>query len=207
MQLFSTVVTKDAVALVTTELYFARTDLPVGVAPSLEKRMSLSLFDVSVPVVTRALKNLSRILDKAAAHATAKKIDTKVLVDARLIADMLPLSRQVQIACDTAKSVAGRLAGVEVPKHEDNETTMDELQARIAKTLAFVATVKPEQFADAATREVVLKFPNMTLNFNGQSYLTSFAIPNFFFHVTMAYAILRQNGVEIGKPDFIGNVQ
>jgi hypothetical protein len=169
--------------------------------------MSLSLFDVSVPIVTRALQNLAKILDKAATHAAAKKIDTKVLVDARLIADMLPLSRQIQIACDNAKGIAGRLAGVDLPKHEDNETTLDELQARIAKTLAFVATVKPEQFADAATREVVLKFPHLTLNFNGQSYLTRFAIPNFFFHVTMAYAILRQNGVELGKPDFIGNVQ
>jgi uncharacterized protein len=168
--------------------------------------MSVSLYDVSIPVFTLTLNNLAVILDKAASYAEAKKVDPKVLSEARLIIDMLPLTKQIQIACDTAKGGAARLAGVEVPKHEDNETTIAELQARVAKTLDFIKTVKPEQFQGAETREVVLQFPQTTLKFTGLNYLTNFVLPNFFFHVTMAYAVLRKNGVDLGKRDFLGPI-
>ena len=169
--------------------------------------MAISLYDVTIPVLSAALTNLDGILDKAIAHATTKKIDSKVLAETRLIADMMPLARQVQTACDNAKGLAARLAGIDVPKHEDNETTLPELQARIAKTLAFLNTVRPEQLDGAESREIVLTFPGMTLKFTGHTYVTTFVIPNFFFHVTMAYAVLRQNGVDIGKGDYLGKIQ
>jgi uncharacterized protein len=169
--------------------------------------MPLSLYDVSIPVFTLSLTNLSAILDKAASHAEAKDVDPKALPQARLIVDMLPLSAQIQIACDTAKGAAARLAGVEVPKHEDTEATIPELKARVAKTLDFIKTIKPEQLQGAEGREIVLKFPETTLKFNGLNYLTNFAIPNFFFHVTMVYALLRKNGVDLGKRDFLGPMQ
>jgi uncharacterized protein len=169
--------------------------------------MSVSLYNVSVPIFTLTLTNLSAILDKAMSHGEAKKIDPKVMPQARLIADMLPLSAQIQIACDTAKGAAARLAGVEVPKHEDTEATLPELKARVAKTLDFIKTIKPEQLQGAETREIVLQFPQTTLKFNGLNYLTNFVLPNFFFHVTMAYALLRKNGVDLGKRDFLGPIQ
>lgn len=169
--------------------------------------MSLSLYDFSVPAFTLALTNLSSQMDKAAAHAERKKIDAKVLADARLIADMLNFTAQVQIACDNAKGAVARLTGVDSPKHEDNEATFAELKARIAKTVDFIKTAKREQFVGAETRDIVLAFPQITLKFNGQDYLTKFALPNFYFHVTMAYALLRKNGVELSKPDFVGAVQ
>lgn len=169
--------------------------------------MSASLYDFSVPLFSQALHTMAHQLKKAEAYAERKKFDTKALADARLIADMLPLTRQIQIACDNAKGPVARLAGIEAPKHEDNETTFAELQARIAKTLDFIKSVKPEQFAGAETRDVVLKFPNLALQFKGKDYLTKFALPNFYFHATMTYALLRQNGVDLGKPDFLGNVQ
>ena len=169
--------------------------------------MTTSLYDFTVPSFTRALQNLSKQLEKAQTHATNKKIDFKAFAESRLIADMHPLTSQVQIACDNAKGAVARLAGVEAPRHEDNEKTYEELQARIKKTLDFIATVKREQFEGAETRQVVLKFPNMTLTFNGMDYVTKFALPNFYFHASMAYALLRKNGVEIGKVDFMGNVQ
>jgi hypothetical protein len=169
--------------------------------------MSVSLYDVSIPVFTLSLSNLGAILDKAASHAEGKKIDPKVLPAARLIIDMLPLSSQIQIACDTAKGAAARLAGVEVPKHPDTETTIDELKARVAKTLDFIRTVKREQFQGAETREIVLQFPQSTLKFTGLNYVTNFVLPNFFFHVTTAYALLRKNGVDLGKRDFLGQIQ
>jgi hypothetical protein len=169
--------------------------------------MSVSLYDVSIPVFTLSLTNLAAILDKAASHAESKKVDPKVLPAARLIVDMLPLSSQVQIACDTAKGAAGRLAGVEIPKHPDTETTLDELKARVAKTLDFIKTIKPEQLQGAETREIVLQFPSSTLKFTGINYLTNFVLPNFFFHVTTAYALLRKNGVDLGKRDFLGQIQ
>jgi hypothetical protein len=169
--------------------------------------MSVSLYDVSVPIFTLSLTNLSAILDKAASHGEAKKIDPKVIPQARLIVDMLPLSAQIQIACDTAKGAAARLAGVEVPKHEDTEATLAELKTRVAKTLDFIKTIKPEQLQGAETREIVLQFPQTTLKFDGINYLTNFVLPNFFFHVTMAYALLRKNGVDLGKRDFLGPIQ
>jgi hypothetical protein len=169
--------------------------------------MSVSLYDVSIPVFTLSLSNLAAILDKAAGHAENKKIDPKVLPTARLIIDMLPLSSQIQIACDTAKGAAARLADIEVPKHADTETTIDELKARVVKTLDFIKTIKREQMQGAETREIVLQFPQTTLKFTGVNYLTNFALPNFFFHVTTAYALLRKNGVDLGKRDFLGQIQ
>jgi hypothetical protein len=169
--------------------------------------MSVSLYDVSIPIFTLSLTNLATILDKAASHAESKKVDPKVLPAARLIVDMLPLSSQIQIACDTAKGAAGRLAGVEIPKHPDTETTLDELKARVAKTLDFIKTIKPEQLQGAETREIVLQFPSTTFKFTGLNYLTNFVLPNFFFHVTTAYALLRKNGVDLGKRDFLGQIQ
>jgi hypothetical protein len=169
--------------------------------------MSVSFYELSIPPLTLGLTNLSSLLDKAAAHAEAKKIDPKVLADTRLIADMFPLARQVQVACDTAKGAAARLAGVEVPKHEDSEKTLTELKARIGKTLDFIAGIKPAQLAGAESREVVLKFPNSTLTFTGLDYLRKFVLPNFYFHLTVAYALLRANGVDVGKMDYLGNIQ
>lgn len=169
--------------------------------------MTASLYDFTVPAFVRALTNLSNQLDKAKAFATQKKFDFKALAEARLIADMYPLTAQIQIASDNAKGAVARLAGIDPPKFEDNEKTYEELKVRIAKTLDFISSVKPEQFVGAEGREIVLKFPSMTLKFNGQDYVTKFALPNFYFHATMAYALLRKNGVEIGKPDFMGAVQ
>jgi hypothetical protein len=169
--------------------------------------MSVSLYDVSIPIFTLSLNNLAVILDKAASHSENKKVDPKVFPAARLIIDMLPLSSQIQIACDTAKGAAARLAGVEVPKHADTEATLDELKARVAKTLDFIKTIKPEQLQGAEAREIVLQFPQSTLKFTGVNYLTNFALPNFFFHVTTAYALLRKNGVDLGKRDFLGPIQ
>ena len=169
--------------------------------------MSVSLYDVSIPILTLSLNNLAAILDKAASHSEAKKVDPKALPAARLIIDMLRLSAQIQIACDTAKGAAARLAGIEIPKHEDTEATLKELKARIAKTLVFIKSIKPEQLQGAETREVILKNPQGSLKFTGLTYVTNFVLPNFFFHVTMAYALLRKNGVELGKRDFLGPIQ
>jgi hypothetical protein len=167
--------------------------------------VALSIYDFSIPVLTRGLNNLSSILDKAGAYAAAKKIDPTVLVQTRLYPDMFPLGRQVQIMCDTAKGAAGRLAGIDIPKHEDTETTLEELKQRIAKTLDFVKSVKADQVRDAETKAIELKFPNATIKFTGLSYLTDFVLPNFFFHQSIAYALLRSSGVEIGKMDFLGS--
>jgi len=169
--------------------------------------MATSLYDFTVPAFTLALTNLGKQVDKAIAYAEQKKVDSTVFGGARLIIDMLPLSAQVQIATDNAKGGVARLAGVEAPKYEDNEKTLTELKARIAKTLEYVGTFKPEQFVGAETREIVLKFPQMTLKFNGQDYVTKFLLPNFYFHASMAYAVMRKNGVELGKGDFLGNIQ
>jgi uncharacterized protein len=168
--------------------------------------VTISIYDLSIPVLTRGLSNLSSILDKAAAHAAAKKFDPAVLAQARLFPDMLPLTRQVQITCDTAKGAAARLAGIDIPKHEDTETTLDELKQRIAKTLDFVKSVKAEQMKGAESKTIEMKFPNRTITFTGLSYLTDFALPNFFFHESIAYALLRSSGVEVGKMDFLGSV-
>jgi uncharacterized protein len=169
--------------------------------------MSISMYDFSIPIFTISLNNLAAILDKAETHAEAKKVDPKALPATRLIVDMLPLSAQIQIACDTVKGAAARLAGVETPKHEDTESTIPELKARVAKTLAFIKSIKPEQMQGAETKDIELKFPSNTLKFTGLNYLTNFVLPNFFFHLTMTYALLRKNGVDLGKRDFLGPIQ
>jgi uncharacterized protein len=168
--------------------------------------MTLSIYDISIPVLTRGLTNLSAILDKAAAYAAAKKFEPAVLVQARLFPDMFPLSRQVQISCDTAKGAAARLAGIDIPKHEDTESTLDELKQRIAKTLDFLNGIKSDQLKGAESKAIEIKFPNRTITFTGLGYLTGFVLPNFFFHESMAYALLRSNGVDVGKMDFLGSV-
>jgi uncharacterized protein len=168
--------------------------------------MALNIYDVSIPVLVRGLNNLATIIDKAAAHAEAKKIDPLVFAQARLYPDMLPFTRQIQITCDTAKGCGARLAGIEAPKHEDNETTLAELKHRIAKTLDFLQSLSAEKFAGAESRAIEMKFPNRTLNFTGVDYLNKFVMPNFFFHQTVAYALLRHNGVELGKMDFLGSM-
>jgi hypothetical protein len=169
--------------------------------------MSISMYDISIPVLTRGLTNLSAILDKAAAHATAKKFDSVVLASLRLFPDMHPLSRQVQIACDTAKGAAARLANVEVPKHEDTEVTFAELKARVTKTVDFLKTITAAQVKDAESRDIEIKFPNGAWKFTGIDYLTGFVLPNFYFHSSMVYALLRKAGVEVGKGDFLGAIQ
>jgi hypothetical protein len=169
--------------------------------------MANSLYDFSIPALTRGLTNMSAILDKAASFAAAKKIDGAVLAQTRLFPDMHPLSRQVQIACDTAKGAAGRLAGVEVPKHEDTETTLPELKARIGKTLDFLKTVTAAKVAGDESRTIELKFPSGVWKFTALSYVNDFVLPNFYFHASMVYALLRKSGVEIGKGDFLGAIQ
>jgi hypothetical protein len=169
--------------------------------------MSISLYDIAIPALSRGLSNLSAILDKAAAHAAAKKYDSAVLSQLRLYPDMHPLVRQVQIACDTAKGAAARLASVDVPKHEDTETTLDELKQRIAKTLDFLKTVRADQVNSAESRTIEIKFPNGAWKFTAIAYLTDFVLPNFYFHESMVYALLRKSGVEIGKGDFLGSIQ
>lgn len=166
--------------------------------------MSLSMYQASIPVITRYLNNLSALIDKAAAHCEARKIDPTVLVNFRLTPDMLPFSRQVQIATDQVKGMAARLAGVEVPSYADTEATFDELKARIAKTVAFLNTFKPAQIDGTEGKEITLKAGTAEFKFKGDDYLVSFVLPNFYFHVTTAYAILRHCGVEIGKRDFLG---
>jgi hypothetical protein len=166
--------------------------------------MTISMYQASVPYFTRMLRNLKALLEKGVAHAAARKFDPAVLAQARLAPDMLPLARQVQIASDNAKGCPARLAGIDPPKFEDTETTCAQLIERIDKTLAFLATIEPGQVDGSEGREIVLKFPNNTFKFKGQDYLTFFAIPNFTFHVVTAYNILRHNGVEIGKSDYLG---
>jgi len=150
------------------------------------------------------LRNLSALLDKAQAYCDAKKIEPAAVTGARLFPDMYPLTRQVQIACDTAKGAVARLAAVEIPKHEDTEQTFAELKGRIAKTVDFIESVRAEKIDGAEEREIVLKMRSGDRKFTGLQYLLGFAYPNFYFHVTTAYNILRHNGVEIGKMDFVG---
>lgn len=164
------------------------------------------MYTLSAPVFARMLRNLDAVLDKGAAHAAARKIDPAVLVNARLFPDMFPLSTQVRIAGDFAKGAVARLTGNEPPKYEDNEATFDDLKARIARTIAYVESFKPEQFVDAATRTVSMKMRGEDKSFDGTTYLANIVLPNFYFHLTTAYDILRHNGVELGKRDFIGPV-
>jgi len=169
--------------------------------------MAVSMLQISLPSLTLGLTNLSAILDKAATQTAARKVDPKTVADARLIVDMFPLKKQVQIACDVAKGGAARLAGIDMPKFEDSEETLDQLKERIAKTVAFIGSIDAATLEGAETREIVLAFPNMTLKFNGLDYLTKFVLPNVYFHITVAYSILRSNGVDVGKGDYLGAIQ
>ena len=166
--------------------------------------MKISMYQASVPRFANMLKNLSAILDKAQAHCEAKKIEPAALTAFRLYPDMFPLTRQVQIACDSAKGAVARLAGVDIPKHEDTEQTFAELKNRIAKTIDFIESVKPAQVEGTEDKEIVLKMRDKEVKFTGMQYLLGHAYPNFYFHITTVYAMLRHNGVEVGKRDFIG---
>jgi len=167
--------------------------------------MTISMYQASVPRFVNILGNLSNILDKAQAHVDAKKLDSLTLTGYRLFPDMLPLTAQVLIACDTAKGLVGRLAGVEIPVYEDNEKTLAELKARIAKTIVFIQTVTPEQIDGTEEKAIVTKRGDKETHYKGMQFLLGHALPNFYFHVTTAYNILRHNGVEIGKRDYLGN--
>ena len=168
--------------------------------------MKASMYTFSVPVFVKTLGNLSAILGKGAAFAEQKKFDPGVLLAMRLAPDMFPLTMQVRIACDFAKGAVARLAGEEPPKWEDNETTIAELQARIARTIAFVEGYAPERFDGAESRQVTLTIRGEPVQYQGLPYLAHVVLPNFFFHATTAYDILRHAGVELGKRDFIGKV-
>lgn len=168
--------------------------------------MSLSTYDASVPVFTRGLTNLRAVLQKAHDHALTKNIEPSVLLSSRLYPDMHPLTRQVQIASDAAKFCIARLAGVEPPPYEDVETTFDELYTRIDKTIAYLREFDAAKLEGSESRTVTLTVRSGKHEFVGQVYLLHFALPNFFFHVTTAYAILRHNGVELGKFDYLGKM-
>lgn len=166
--------------------------------------MTLSMYHASVPVYVRMLSNLAEILKKAAAHAEARKIDPAVLVASRLYPDMFALARQVQIASDAAKGCVARLAGMEPPKFEDNEATFADLIARVEKTVAFLSTIKPEQIDGSEEKTIELKVAGKPMTFKGMAFLLHHATPNMYFHIATAYGILRHNGVEIGKRDYLG---
>jgi uncharacterized protein len=167
--------------------------------------MNISMYQASAPRFVNILTNLSGILDKAQAHVDAKNIDQSALTAFRLYPDMYPMTRQVQIACDLAKGAVARLAGLDIPKHENTEQTLAELKARIAKTVELINSIKPEQIDGTEDKDIVLTLGGKETKYTGMQYLLGFVHPNFYFHVTTAYAILRHNGVEIGKRDFVGS--
>ncbi len=164
----------------------------------------LSMHDIAITPLKRTLNNLAGILQKGEAYADSKKVAHQVLLDARLFVDMYPLTRQIQIATDMSKGAGARLAGIDVPKYEDNETSFAELQARITKTIAFLDSIRPEQLEGAEAREITITVRKVDIKFSGQDYLLKWVLPNVYFHVTTAYNILRHNGVELGKQDFLG---
>ena len=168
--------------------------------------MSLSMHSASVPVFVRMLGNLNLWLDKAEAHATAKKFDASVLLGARLAPDMLPFTKQIQIGCDAAKFGMARLSGTEAPKFEDNETSIAELRERIRKTIAYVQSVPVAQIDGTEGKDVVVPRRDGSVTVKGEPYLKHFVLPNFYFHITTAYALLRHNGVELGKSDYLGTL-
>jgi uncharacterized protein len=166
--------------------------------------MSITMHSASVPVFVRMFTNLCQWLDKAEAHAAAKKFDTSVYLSARLAPDMLPFTRQIQIACDGAKFAVARLAGVESPKFEDNETSIAELRGRVAKVIDYLQSVPAAQIDGSEDKDIVIPRRDGSMTMKGEAYLKHFALPNFYFHLTTAYALLRHNGVELGKSDFLG---
>ncbi len=166
--------------------------------------MKISMYSMSVEGFVPTLRALTKILEKAAEHATAKKFDSAVLVNARLAPDMFPLSKQIQIACDFAKNSTGRLTGEEPPRFEDNEQTLDQLKARVAKTLDYLQGVRAAAFEGSEDREITIPIPTGgSFKMNGLEHLKDWALPNFYFHAVTAYDILRHNGVDIGKRDFL----
>ena len=167
--------------------------------------MTISMYQASVPRFVNILSNLSNIIDKAQAHVDAKKLDPTTLTAYRLFPDMLPMTKQVQIACDAAKGVVARLAGADIPVYEDDEKTLADLKARIAKTIAFIRTVTPGQVDGTEDKEIVIKRGDKETRYTGMQFLLGHALPNFYFHVTTTYNILRHNGIEIGKRDYLGN--
>ncbi len=164
----------------------------------------LTMYDATIPPLKRILTNLATILKKGEEHADTKKIDHSVFLNGRLAPDMYPLTRQIQIATDMSKGGVARLAGVEIPKYEDDETTFADLQARIAKTIAFIDSIMPAQLEGSETRDIVITVRKTNLEFKGQAYLLNWVNPNVYFHTATAYNILRHNGVELGKLDFLG---
>jgi hypothetical protein len=167
--------------------------------------MPISMYQASIPHFVLMLGKLSARRDKTLVHAEATQFDQAVFINARLAPDMYPLSRQIQISADMAKACAARLAGIEVPRYEDNETTLAELQARIAKTIAFLQRVDVEQINDSEEQTVKIIMHDKEIVYSGQHYLLDIIIPHFYFHVTIAYAILRHHGIDIGKSDYINN--
>jgi hypothetical protein len=168
--------------------------------------MKITMHTMAVDQCAHILANLAAILDKGVAYAQTKKFDPGVFVGSRLAPDMLPLSRQVQIASDMVKNGVARLAGQEAPRFEDNEQTIDELKARIAKTIDFIKSVPASAFEGSEDRDIVIPLRDQKMEMKGLPYLRGFVLPNFYFHVTMVYALLRHNGVDLGKRDFIGAV-
>ncbi|HEX4160110.1 MAG TPA: DUF1993 domain-containing protein [Rhizomicrobium sp.] len=166
--------------------------------------MSFSVYEATIPPMIHFFENLSKILDKAVQQAKERDMPLSELLEARLAPDMYPFPRQIQIASDVAKLATGRLAGIEVPSFPDTETTFPELQERIRKTIAFMESVAPDKFEGSEDRTVTLKFPQGEMNFPGRVFLNNFALPNFYFHVTTAYDLLRHKGIEIGKMDYMG---
>ncbi len=166
--------------------------------------MIISMYQASIPTFIRMLGNLTTIVDKGAAFAVARKIEPAVLINSRLFPDMFPFGRQVQIVTDNAKGGAARLAGLEPPKYEDNETSFAELNARIEKTVAYLNTFKPEQIDGTENRTVTLTLGGKPMTFQGMPYLLNLVLPNIYFHITTAYNILRHNGVDVGKNDYLG---
>jgi hypothetical protein len=166
--------------------------------------MSISMHSASVPIFVRMFNNLLTWLDKAEAHAAARKFETGVLLGTRLAPDMLPFTKQIQIASDAAKFGVARLAGVEAPKFEDSEATLDELRERIRKTIAFVESVPADKINGSEDRDITVPRRDGPIVVKGEPYLKHFVLPNFFFHVTTAYALLRHNGVDLGKSDYLG---
>jgi len=177
---------------------------PFRFPPPKDFFMSVSTYDILVPTVNRMFGNVLALLKKAEAYAAAKKIDVGVLLNSRLAPDMFPLIKQIQIASDTVKAAAGRLTGSDVPSFADTETTLPELEARITKTLDYINSIPAEKYAGCENRPIVVPRRSGDAHFNGLAYVLQFVLPNFYFHATTTYAILRHNGVDIGKNDFLG---
>ena len=169
--------------------------------------MTISMYHACIPLLTKMLGNLETIVDKAIAHAAARKIDDAAFVEARLFPDMFTFARQIRIATDMAKGAGARLAGIDIPKFDDNEKTLPELKARLRKAIDFLQTLTPAQIDGSENKTISLTAGGNSFTFKGVDYLQSWVLPNFFFHVTTAYNLLRHGGVEIGKMDFLGKVQ